>query len=1434
MSVLSLSLLGPFQATLDGQPLDAFRTSKVQALLVYLATEDAVAATETIAHRREALIQLLWPGLPRKSGLVNLRQTLYQLRRAVPELTTRDAAEAVPFLLSDRYTVQINPAADLRLDVRRFHHLLRQHPTPDRLTEAVALYRGDFLCDVTLPDSGEFENWAAGRRAAFQRQVLDALDTLMGHHIQVGNHDQAQTHAWQALEIDDLRESAYRGLMTALAAEGKRTAALAQYQICQKRLRAELGVAPSAETTALYQRIQSDALRDTRTRQPPPVAPRQGMPVFLLTDIEGSTPLWETHREAMLPALLDHNRMLEEHVARHGGRILELRGDGVKAVFEGADPLPCALAIQRAFGRHDWGAVGEVRIRIGLHGEPPDEEGKAYFLVGDQYYGPALHHAARIMDAGHGGQILVSESVRNTFPLPPGSTWQDLGEHPLRGVEDPQRIFGLLHPDMPLQAFPPLRTSSAHPELPGTPSGRRPPPSLPTPATPLVGRESELADLEALIANPDVRLITIVGPGGVGKTRLAVACAERELQTERRGADAAGGRPPSAASSFPNGVVFLSLAALSEVDQIVPSLADALNFRLGESDRQTRAPEREDFRTPRELVLDYLREKRMLLIMDNFEHLLSPATGGEPTGQSGADLVADILQTAPEVQILATSRERLQLHEEQVYPLAGLAFPSWERPDDTADYTAARLFLASARRVQPGFELAGDDLTHLARICRLLEGMPLALELAAGWVDVLSLADIAVEIQRGLDVLETDWRDVPRRHRSMRAAFDASWQGLSEAEQGIFAQLCVFRGGFTRHAARKVAGADLRSLSKLGNKSLVEFNHARGRYTLHALLRQYGAERLAASPRLEAEAADRHSDHYCSAMQAWEADLKSARQLPALAEVETDIENVRTAWAWAAARGHAAQLDRALDGLVHYYRLRVDYEEIRAICQQAARALTDGGRTLSDDARRVLCRIMVSQAEFDVELGHRENAERLLDRSLELLDDLALTDLDIRRERALILTLQASFAHPDFERCRELLEQSITLWQALGDQWHVATGLLWTSIMVSRSANPDAARSMYRRGLAMFQALGDRILMARTLLNLGWFARRLGDYDEAERRFKECLALCEGQGEHMGVASSLEDLGYMALFRGHFEAGAEYLERSLALFRERGHRYEELHVVSNLGAALWLSGDFVRAEARVAEAEALVERVSSPFYEALVATFRGKLDMYVGGYADACSEAHKALVTGLKMHNPYLVGRSHGILGWIALAEQRYAEAERRLTESLEAWREQNDQEYQAWALAGLGATAQALKRPAEARRTLLAALEIVTDIRAFIPLLHLIPVIPALLIEEDAPSLKERAVELAALAESNPFIAKGRLFEDIAGRGFTAACVALTPKALAAAQARGQALDWWVAADDLLSELQALGWGEGRKIPEQGGRYYEDARSEPQKGLTG
>jgi predicted ATPase/class 3 adenylate cyclase len=838
-----------------------------------------------------------------------------------------------------------------------------------------------------------------------------------------------------------------------------------------------------------------------------------GTITFLFTDIEGSTPLWEREPAAMEAAVACHHAILHAAAKAHHGHVFKIVGDEFQISFENPDQaLGAALAAQRALRDEAWGETGPLTVRMGLH-TGPGELGDGVRNTADYAVSHTLNRVARIRSAGHGGQVLLSLATAELLAgqLPQDTTLRDLGEHTLKGLARPEHIFQLVTPDLAAD-FPPLVSESRLRH------------NLPVQPTAFVGRERELAQLGDLIASPETRLITIVGPGGIGKTRLALAVAQRQLRTERQlhaerqlAAKGLVGdiRPADGASDvssdamlFSNGVFFVALAVLSEVEQIAPSVAEALGFRFGGGE--------EESRTPQQQLLDYLREKHLLLVMDNFEHLL----GSLPEGriEVGTELLAGILRTAPEVQILVTSRERLHLHEEQVYPIQGLQFPDWERPEDTAEYTAAQLFLQSARRVQPGFELAGDDLTYLARVCRLLEGMPLGLELAAGWVDTLTLVDIAIEIQRGLDFLETEWRDVPARHRSMRAVFDVSWRRLNAAEQETFAQLCVFRGGFTRAAGQEVAGAGLRTLARLVDKSLLQFNRTQGRYGIHALLRQYGADRLAQEPETEAAARDRHSAFFCSALAGWEGDIKGPRQVTALAEIDADLENVRAAWAWAADHVQIARLGQALEGYALFHNHRARHQEADnefALAQERLTAAISRDATRTEDVpslQRTLANLTLWRCEFNHfynpgHLGHWELANSLLEQSQAVLDSPALADQDTRRERAFLCRHMAYAAAPNWQQALRHLQESLSLSRAVGDQWNAAWSAVYMGDVYQALDDLEPARELLEEGLAVCRVLGCPGAVSEVLLYLGLWARAQCDYEQAKRYFEESLAL---------------------------------------------------------------------------------------------------------------------------------------------------------------------------------------------------------------------------------------------------------------------------------------------------------------------------------------
>jgi predicted ATPase/DNA-binding SARP family transcriptional activator len=521
-----------------------------------------------------------------------------------------------------------------------------------------------------------------------------------------------------------------------------------------------------------------------------------------------------------------------------------------------------------------------------------------------------------------------------------------------------------------------------------------PPHNLPTPLAPFVGREKELDQIYSRLQDPRCRLLNLVGPGGSGKTRLALEASADQVSSAVL--SAIDGHP---ASERANGIFFVSLARLQSAEGITPAVADAVGFTFHSE------------RDPWQQLLDYLRQKQMLLILDNFEHLL----------EGGAGWVTEVLKTAPRVQIMVTSRSWLSLQAEDPFPLAGMAMPddhalSVETPGALRRYDGIELFSISASRNRPDFRLTAGNAADVVRICRLVDGMPLGILLAAAWVDTMTPTQIASEIGQSLDFLAGDWEDLPERQRSLRAVFDHTWTQLGERDQESLQTLSVFRGGFTYKAVRTIAGTSLKGLKRLVNRSLL-YHMPSGRYEMHELLRQYAAEKLEAAGQAGV-ASNAHSAYFAAALMQWGMDLRGPKQLEALEDMELEIGNARGAWQWAAEHGDVARLAPALDGLCHFYEWRVRYREGEAACRVAAKRLSSGTESptgTSVDGQRLLGRVLVWQRTFTYLLGRMDPALQLMRRGLALMIELEEKGHDTRVERGHAL-LQTGIATLDIDR----------------------------------------------------------------------------------------------------------------------------------------------------------------------------------------------------------------------------------------------------------------------------------------------------------------------------------------------------------------------------------------------------------------------------------
>ncbi len=700
--------------------------------------------------------------------------------------------------------------------------------------------------------------------------------------------------------------------------------------------------------------------------------------------------------------------------------------------------------------------------------------------------------------------------------------------------------------------------------------------NLPLQPTPFIGRSRELREISALLQGRDCQLLTLVGPGGIGKTRLALQAA-----AEQRG-------------TFRHGVHFVSLAPLRSDELLVPAVADALKFSFFQ---------RQDD-DPRQQLLNYLREKEMLLLLDNFEHLVK-----------GAGLLAELLGAAPGVKILVTSRERLNLRGEWVLEVRGMRFATDPAVEPIEAYSATQLFLQTASQVDVGFSPSTEDMSHIAHICQMVEGMPLAIELAAAWVKALSCRDIAQEIERGLDVLATAMRDMPERHRSMRAVFDHSWQLLSPAEQEAFSRLSVFRGGFRREAAEEIADASLGVLAGLVDKSLLRWDPS-GRYDMHQLLREYATEKLHEVVGQPAAVADRHCSHYAAFLQRRESPLTASGQKLALDEIEEELENVRAAWQWAVSQRKLAQVGQAMNSLFLLYDTRSRFREGKQAFEQAAEALGDGGAEESAwDAqdKLVVGMVLAFYGWFEHRLYQHKRAAELVRQCLNLLRPLGPS-----RQLAIANNLAHATWAVEFPESEHLLQESLAIFRQLRDAWGEALTLGSLGSVAQYERKDFAlAKAYLEERLRISRENGDLTGMAYALFDLGELAQILGDRQEAKRRYHQSLESRSALGDQWGMAICLDYLGYVLRELGEYAEARECHQRSLAISKEIGDRLGIGGSLDNLGLVARDRGELEEAKWLLQKGLAIRTDVGRPWDMATSWQHLGELALAMGNHTEA-------------------------------------------------------------------------------------------------------------------------------------------------------------------------------------------------------------------------
>ena len=812
-----------------------------------------------------------------------------------------------------------------------------------------------------------------------------------------------------------------------------------------------------------------------------------GTVTFLFTDIEGSTRLLQQLGDRYAEVLATHHRLLRTAIQDAHGHEMDTQGDALFAAFPRArDALLAAVAAQRAVQGHPWPDGIAPKVRIGLHtGEP---------LSGETgYVGMDVHRAARIAAAGHGGQILVSDVTHGLVArdLPEGVSLRDLGEHRLKDLAHPHRLFQVVAADL-LADFPPIRSLDAHPH------------NLPIQLTSFIGREREIAEVKALLSK--ARLVTLTGSGGAGKTRLALQVAADVME------------------GYPDGVWLAEFAPIADPTLVPKTVATALGV--------PEQPGREQIDT----LVDALKRRALLLVLDNCEHLLAACR----------DLAAVLLRACPQVRVMATSREGLGVPGETLWRVPSLSLPDVRHlptSEDLVLYEAVRLFVARAMATTPGFSVTSQNASAVAQVCQRLDGIPLAIELAAARVKVLAVEQIAARLDDRFRLLTGGSQIVLARHQTLRAAIDWSYNLLSEPERMLLRRLAVFAGGWSLEAAEAVCAGDgvepseiLDLLTQLVDKSLVigETQGAIARYRLLETVRQYGLDRLLEGGEVY-EIRSRHRDWYLALAEQAKPEWSEADRNVWLRRLETEHDNLRTALAWSLEEN--ADVGLRLGVALNRFWHQSHYEEGRA---WLTKLLGRGGPTSP----------FLRARGFNIE-GH------------------------------------LAWVQGDFQHAAALSEEGLSLSRKLEDTSGIASSLFTLGLTEMALGDYDRAGRLLEESQSLYRDVGDREEMAHALRHRGHLAARQGNYPLATVLLEEALTRFQEIGAKEGVAYSLRHLGVTKHYQRDTGQAVELLERSLALFREIEDVQGTAYALTGLGSALRQEGNHARASDLFRESLAL-------------------------------------------------------------------------------------------------------------------------------------------------------------------------------------------------------------------------------------------------------
>ena len=864
-----------------------------------------------------------------------------------------------------------------------------------------------------------------------------------------------------------------------------------------------------------------------------------------------------------------------------------------------------------------------------------------------------------------------------------------------------------------------------------TSSPQRPSDNLPAEITPFIGREREIEQIIRLVRSPSCRIVTLFGPGGVGKTRLAIHIA-RQLADQ-------------SSVLFPDGIFFVPLASVSKAAFIPLAILSALNIELEPGDDSHKQ------------LIQFLKTKKLLLLLDNFEHLW---------GEESAGFLMEILSSAPAINLLITARERLVLHGEQSFSLPGLDVPteeqlkSWGNTSAEAEkFSSIRLFIQSARRTQANFQLDPDQVPDLIEICRLLGGMPLGIEMAAVWVAVMSPTQILAEIRSRLEFLKADTYGIPKRQQRLTVVLESSWKRLKEAEKTAAKSLSVFQGSFDLPTAQKVFSFSPDLLRSLVNKSWLQPIQP-GRFLMHALLNQFAGEQLAAEPELRRMIMDRYSQYYCVFLERLDADWSGPRQSAVIAEIEQEIDNIRAAWDWAAERHRIDLLARGRYSLETFYEWTGLQAEAESSFGKAVSSLMQQRLAQSQadtQSLMTLAQLLASQSHFTVE---NQAGISLLELAESILKQLEQLGLDVRSVRAQVLERYGQhWSLIDRIRAREYYEQSYSLYQELEDATSLSRLLNNLGWITWVTGDYERSRQLNQQNLKLQERRADRRGIGNTLDMLGLVSKYLGELDEAERLHRESVACMRRAGAERDVARLLIDLSYTLIWNGKFLEAIEKCEESRRIYEKLGLEPERFYLAMSF-AVLHLgryqqAEELALQEMTAAQASGHLQNYSfALLFAGEAALGLGKIDQSRARFSDSYT------VMNSLQQNITVMPKIE--LGFVERIQGNHFEAWKCLQETFPS----------------------------------------ILTTRSFFPLLRSLPLIAVLLLDREETG---QAIELYSLARCYEYVNASRWYQDLVGEKIDRQAANLPKERLTELVLRGKNLDLWQTAERLQAALP--GW---------------------------